>query len=235
VLVRRRIARRATWPNGFFYRPTVLDGCRTDMRASRTSRSGRSSRSRRSPTEDEAVRIGNDTIYGLAGAVWTRTPARPSGWPRGCGTERSGSTTTTPTCPRPSGAASSSPGIGRELGPPGLAEYREAKHIYQNIAAGQPSAGSAAERAVDATTDRPPPPPRGPTPPPLSVRNLWKVFGPGPRQIVGTPDAALPTAELQAKTGTTLPRSATSPSTSPRRGLRGHGPVGRASPPSSAA
>ena len=37
-----------------------------------------------------------------------RTPARPSGSPGGCGTARSGSTTTTRTCRRRSGAASSS-------------------------------------------------------------------------------------------------------------------------------
>lgn len=37
----------------------------------------------------------------------------------------------------------------------------------------------------------------------ISVRNLWQVFGPNPEQIVGSPDAALPRAELRAKTGNT--------------------------------
>ena len=37
----------------------------------------------------------------------------------------------------------------------------------------------------------------------LSVRDLWKVFGPRPDRIIGTPDADLPRAELLATTGCT--------------------------------
>ena len=37
----------------------------------------------------------------------------------------------------------------------------------------------------------------------ISVRNLWQVFGPNPEKIVDSPDAALPRAELRAKTGNT--------------------------------
>lgn len=37
----------------------------------------------------------------------------------------------------------------------------------------------------------------------ISVRNLWQVFGPNPEKIIGSPDAALPRAELRAKTGNT--------------------------------
>ena len=39
--------------------------------------------------------------------------------------------------------------------------------------------------------------------PAISVRGLWKVFGPNPELIVGSPDAALPRAELRDKTGCT--------------------------------
>jgi glycine betaine/proline transport system ATP-binding protein len=35
----------------------------------------------------------------------------------------------------------------------------------------------------------------------LSVRDLWKIFGPKADRIMGTPDAQLPRAELLAKTG----------------------------------
>lgn len=35
----------------------------------------------------------------------------------------------------------------------------------------------------------------------LSVRNLWKIFGPRADKIIGTPDAQLSRAELKAKTG----------------------------------
>ena len=37
----------------------------------------------------------------------------------------------------------------------------------------------------------------------ISVRNLWQVFGPNPEKLVGSPDAALPRAELREKTGNT--------------------------------
>lgn len=37
----------------------------------------------------------------------------------------------------------------------------------------------------------------------ISVRNLWKVFGPKPQAIIGSEDAKLPRAELMKKTGNT--------------------------------
>ena len=39
--------------------------------------------------------------------------------------------------------------------------------------------------------------------PVISVSELWKVFGPNAEKIVGSPDAALPRAELRRKTGCT--------------------------------
>ena len=39
------------------------------------------------------------------------------------------------------------------------------------------------------------------TKPTISVRGLWKVFGPAEHRIVGTPDAALDSDELRRKTG----------------------------------
>jgi glycine betaine/proline transport system ATP-binding protein len=47
-------------------------------------------------------------------------------------------------------------------------------------------------------------PPSRAVEPTISVRGLWKIFGPAEHRIVGTPDALLPTAELQLKTGTTV-------------------------------
>ena len=37
----------------------------------------------------------------------------------------------------------------------------------------------------------------------ISVKNLWQVFGPNPKNIVDSPDASLPRAELREKTGNT--------------------------------
>ena len=87
-------------------------------------------------TEDEAIELGNDTTYGLAGAVWTADPSARSASRRASATARSGSTTTTRTCPEAEWGGFKQSGIGRELGPSGLDEYREAKHIWQNTAPG---------------------------------------------------------------------------------------------------
>ena len=38
----------------------------------------------------------------------------------------------------------------------------------------------------------------------LSCRNVWKVFGPHPERVIGSPDVDLPRAELMAKTGCTI-------------------------------
>lgn len=40
--------------------------------------------------------------------------------------------------------------------------------------------------------------------PTISVRGLWKVFGPAEHRIIGTPDADLPAAELRRRTGSMI-------------------------------
>lgn len=51
------------------------------------------------------------------------------------------------------------------------------------------------------TTARMPEQSTGTDRPTLSVQNLWKVFGPRADQIIGSPDADLPRAEMLEKTG----------------------------------
>jgi betaine-aldehyde dehydrogenase len=84
-------------------------------------------------TEDEAVALGNDTYYGLAGAVWTSDASRAQ---RVAGRLRQvGVVVVDPhrAVPQAEWGGFKQSGIGRELGPSGLHEYLEAKHIYQNI------------------------------------------------------------------------------------------------------
>ena len=38
----------------------------------------------------------------------------------------------------------------------------------------------------------------------ISVRNVWKVFGPNAEKLIGTPDADLSRTELRNKTGNTI-------------------------------
>jgi glycine betaine/proline transport system ATP-binding protein len=51
-----------------------------------------------------------------------------------------------------------------------------------------------------------PAPPDAPAPirPTISVRNLWKIFGPAEQRILGTPDEKLTSDEIRRKTGSTV-------------------------------
>ncbi|MER5732177.1 aldehyde dehydrogenase family protein [Streptomyces sp. NPDC002138] len=119
---------------GFFYRPTVLDRCDRTMRVVREEVFGPVLTVETFLTEDEAVALANDTEYGLAGAVWTADPGRGR---RVAGRLRHGTVWINdfhPYLPQAEWGGFGKSGIGRELGPSGLAEYREAKHVYQNLA-----------------------------------------------------------------------------------------------------
>ena len=58
--------------DGFFVPPTVLSGMTNDMRTAREEIFGPVASVIAFDTEEEAIRLANDTQYGLGGAVWTR-------------------------------------------------------------------------------------------------------------------------------------------------------------------
>ena len=62
--------------NGWFVRPTVFDGCTADMRIVQEEIFGPVAVIQTFDTEEEAVALANDTVYGLAGAVFTADGAR---------------------------------------------------------------------------------------------------------------------------------------------------------------
>jgi betaine-aldehyde dehydrogenase len=117
---------------GFYYLPTVLDNCRSGMTVVRDESFGPVLTVETFNGEDEAVRIANDTDYGLAGAVWTTDGGKAQ---RVAQRLRHGTVWINdyhPYVPQAEWGGYKQSGIGRELGPTGLDEYRETKHIWQN-------------------------------------------------------------------------------------------------------
>ena len=119
---------------GYFYPPTVLDGCRSGMSCVRDESFGPVLTVETFTDEAEAIRLANDTAYGLAGAVWTQDAGKAQ---RVAQALRHGTVWINdyhPYVPQAEWGGFGQSGNGRELGPTGLAEYRETKHIWQNTA-----------------------------------------------------------------------------------------------------
>ncbi|RFA34013.1 betaine-aldehyde dehydrogenase [Virgibacillus dokdonensis] len=119
--------------DGFFYLPTVLTNCTSNMRVVQDEGFGPVITVETFTTEQEAVHLANDSIYGLSGGVWTKDIAKAE---RCVSRMRMGTVWINDYnvyFPHAPWGGFKQSGIGRELGKQGLEEYQEVKHVYHNL------------------------------------------------------------------------------------------------------
>ncbi|HTO69237.1 MAG TPA: aldehyde dehydrogenase family protein [Myxococcota bacterium] len=118
----------AAFPRGYYVEPTLFADVRSDMKIAQEEIFGPVCTILPYDDEDDAVRIANDTIYGLGGAVWSRDLSRARRIARRVRTAQL-DINGAPFNPfAPFGGVKQS-GNGRELGRYGLEEYLEPKSL----------------------------------------------------------------------------------------------------------
>jgi betaine-aldehyde dehydrogenase len=118
---------------GAYWMPTIFDACRTDMRIVREEIFGPVVAIIPFADEEEAVRLANDTPYGLSGSIWSRDIGKALRVARGvrAGVLSVNSNASVHT-EAPFGGYKMS-GIGRELGMQALELYTEVKNIFIDL------------------------------------------------------------------------------------------------------
>jgi acyl-CoA reductase-like NAD-dependent aldehyde dehydrogenase len=113
---------------GYFVRPTVFADVRSDMTIAQEEIFGPVLSILPYDDEDDAVRIANDSVYGLAGGVWSGDPERAQRVARRMRTGQVDITGGGFNIEAPFGGYKQS-GNGRELGTHGLDEFLEVKSL----------------------------------------------------------------------------------------------------------
>jgi len=121
---------RSPRDRGFFVNPTVFADVDNTSRIAREEIFGPVLSIIRYRDEDEAIRIANDSEYGLGGTVWSTDREHAIALARRVETGTIGINGYMPDLNAPFGGVKNS-GLGRELGPESLGAYLRYKSIYQ--------------------------------------------------------------------------------------------------------
>ncbi|MDH4345815.1 MAG: aldehyde dehydrogenase family protein, partial [Thermoleophilia bacterium] len=120
----------AALADGFYLRPTVLDGCTNEMAVSREEIFGPVVSVITFRDEAEAIRLANDTPYGLSGSLWTRDGARQLRVARALRTGVIGVNSNSSVFPQAPFGGYKQSGVGKELGMEGLVHNTELKSVF---------------------------------------------------------------------------------------------------------
>jgi acyl-CoA reductase-like NAD-dependent aldehyde dehydrogenase len=119
--------------DGYFVQPTIFTGVRNDMRIAREEIFGPVAAVIEVADVDEAISVANDTMYGLASAVWTSDITKAHRVARGIKAGTVWVNTAGLYDPSVSFGGYKHSGFGRELGKHSMEGYTQTKSVWVNL------------------------------------------------------------------------------------------------------